>query len=99
MHPAELPPLHLQATRGRPLAIELEAMPGAGSVWQLPPAPPGCTLVEAAATPAGAGTGGPALQRFVLTAADAGQLTLHFERRRPWETQVHARQTVQVDVR
>lgn len=99
MPAADLPPLHLHATPGQPLLLALEALPGAGLLWQAPPPPPGCTLVEAGAVPAGAGTGGPAEQRFVLTAATAGTLTLRFERRRPWESRVQAVQLVRVEVR
>lgn len=99
MRTAELPPLQLQATAGRPLLIALESLPGGGWLWQAPPAPPGCSLAEAPSVPAGAGTGGPAEQRFVLTCAAPGTLTLRFERKRPWEAGVQAAQSVQVEVR
>lgn len=96
---AELPPLHLQAAAGQPLLIALESLPGGGWLWQPPTAPAGCSLAEAPSVPAGAGTGGPAEQRFVLTCAAPGTRTLRFERKRPWEAGVQAVQRVQVEVR
>ncbi|MEJ8848657.1 protease inhibitor I42 family protein [Variovorax rhizosphaerae] len=95
----ERPPMHLEATRGSPLVIELESAPGAGVVWLLPAAPEGCQLSEADSVPGDTGIGGPARQRFVLTCTAPGRRQLRFEFKRPWETEVRALQPVDVDVR
>lgn len=92
------PPLHLQAGAGQALTIPLEAMPGAGMLWQAPAAPAGCTLTEADRKPAGPGVGGPVLQRFVLTCDAPAEHQLRFEYKRPWEAEVRAVQTVRVRV-
>ena len=101
-------PMLLQASAGQVLTIDLQSMPGAGVVWQLPGAPAGCT-VRAADSQASAGgsgglggaggVGGPALQRFELVCASVGQHHLRFELNRPWESEVRAVQPVVVTVR
>ena len=91
-------PMHLQAAAGQPLRIELEAMPGAGVVWALPAAPPGCRLDALESQPAGAGVGGATLQRFTLICDQAGRHSLRFELKRPWESEVRAVQPIEVTV-
>lgn len=93
------PPLHLQASAGQPLTVQLESMPGAGVVWQASAAPAGCSLTEADSAAAGAGVGGPTLQRFTLTCGQAGERHLRFELKRPWESEVRAVQAVVVTVK
>lgn len=93
------PPLHLQAHAGQALTVQLESMAGAGLVWQAPAAPAGCSLAEADSAAAGAGVGGPTLQRFVLTCGQAGERHLRFELKRPWESEVRAVQAVVVTVK
>jgi inhibitor of cysteine peptidase len=92
------PPLKLQASTGQPLVIALAAMPGAGAMWQAPAAPPGCSLTESATQESGPGTGGPAMQQFVLTCDRPGELQLRFEFKRPWEAALRAVQAVVVNV-
>ena len=92
-------PLHLHTSAGQALTIELESMPGAGVTWQTPAAPAGCSLTTADSQPAGAGVGGPALQRFVLTCDKPGEHPLRFELKRPWEAEVRAVQPVVVTVK
>ena len=91
-------PMHLQASAGQALSIELESTPGAGVVWQLPAAPAGCTLSDADSRPSSGGVGGSATQRFVLICAKAGERYLRFELKRPWESEVRAVQPVVVSV-
>jgi predicted secreted protein len=99
--PIEHPPITLQAHAGQSIEIALDAMPGAGLQWQLPAAPSGCTLTEAAARPgdSGSGVGGGTRQRFVLTCSGTGDHLLSFDYKRPWEAAVRARQPVRVQVR
>lgn len=92
------PPLHLQTHAGQALVIELAAMPGAGALWRAPEAPPQCSLTEAAPQETGPGTGGPAMQQFVLTCGRPGEVQLRFEFKRPWEAAVRAVQSVVVTV-
>lgn len=91
-------PMHLQASVGQAVHIELTSSPGAGVVWQLPGAPAGCTLSDAGSVPDSAGVGGSATQRFVLTCSSAGTRQLRFELKRPWEAEVRATQAVNVAV-
>ena len=91
-------PLYLQASIGQALTIELEFFPGAGMTWQAPAAPAGCSLIAADSQAAGAGVGGAALQRFVLSCAQAGKRRLRFELKRPWEAEVRAVQPVIVNI-
>jgi Chagasin family peptidase inhibitor I42 len=93
------PALSLQARAGQALTIALDAQPGAGLLWHAPPAPPGCTLVADGRSEAGAGDGGAVQQRFLFTAAAAGEHTLRFVLQRSWDDQPHAVQPVTVQVR
>lgn len=93
------PPLHLQATAGQALTIKLDAIPGAGAMWQTPSAPAGCSLVLADTVPSGPGVGGTASQHFVLTCSQAGEQHLRFELKRSWESEVRAVQAVVVSVK
>lgn len=93
------PPLHLQASVGQALTIALDAIPGAGAMWQTPTAPDGCTLVLADTVASGPGVGGQASQRFVLTCSQAGERQLRFELKRSWEAEVRAVQAVLVTVK
>lgn len=97
--PIEHPPITLQAQAGQAVHIDLGAVPGAGMVWQAPAAPDGCTLADGGMQAAGAGIGGGAQQRFILTCSSPGERTLHFDYKRPWEPEVRARQAVTVTVR
>ena len=94
----ERPTLQLQATAGQPLVITLDAQPGAGLLWQAPPAPAGCQLVAGGHAPAGAGEGAAVQQRFAFTAPAAGQHVLRFMLQRSWGEQPHAVQPVAVRV-
>ena len=98
MPPIDHAPMHLQASAGQALTIELESTPGAGVVWQPPGAPTGCTLSDAGAVPSGSGVGGSATQRFVLVCHQPGERQLRFELKRPWEAEVRAVQPVVVRV-
>ena len=92
-------PMHLQASTGQALTIELESFPGAGLTWQAPAAPAGCSLSAADSQPTGVGVGGPARQRFVLTCHQPGERQLRFELKRPWEAELRAVQPVLVSVK
>jgi hypothetical protein len=97
----ERPPIDVAAAVGAPVAIELEALPGAALVWAVADAalPTGCTLTRRDNVPAGAGIGGPVRQRFELVCDAPGTHQLRFELKRPWEDVVRAVQEVRVDVR
>ena len=97
--PIDHAPITLQAQAGQALHIDLGALPGAGMVWQAPAAPDGCTLEDGGMQAAGAGVGGAAQQRFILTCNTPGERSLQFSYKRPWESEVRARQTVKVSVR
>ncbi len=92
------PALHLQARAGQPLAIMLDASPGAGLLWQPPAAPTGCQLVAGPSVPGGAGDGGGMQQRFDFTAAAGGTHSLRFVLQRAWEDKPQAVLLVQVSV-
>jgi hypothetical protein len=96
MRNLEHPPLQLQATAGRPLDIVLDGAPGAGLLWQAPPAPAGCTLKAAGRAPGGAGEGAGMQQHFAFEAGRAGHWTLRFELRRDWESTAQAVQPVHI---
>lgn len=95
---ADRPVMQLQARAGQPLAIVLDASPGAGLLWAAPAAPDGCQLVADGAQPAGAGEGAGMQQRFVFNAQSAGRHVLRFVLQRDWEAQPQAVQPVQVTV-
>jgi hypothetical protein len=94
------PPLDLRTTAGAKLDIELEAMPGAGSIWSLHhEAPPdGCQLDEGDGEAIGAGFGGKARQHFTFVAATPGHYTLDFDLGCVWESTVRAKQPIHIDV-
>ena len=96
---ADRPAMQLQATAGQPLAITLDASPGAGLLWSPPSAPAGCQLVADGQSPSGAGEGGGVQQRFLFTAPAAGQHALRFVLQRDWEGQPQAVQPVSIQVR
>lgn len=93
------PTLPLLATAGQPLAIVLDAQPGAGLLWQAPTPPAGCQLVADGQAPAGAGDGGGVQQRFLFTAPQAGSHSLRFVLQRSWDDAPQAVQMVAVTVR
>jgi Chagasin family peptidase inhibitor I42 len=97
--PSPRPTIELRANRGHAVEIALEAFPGAGALWSPPPAPDGCRLEEGERHISGGGIGGPVLQRFIFTAAQPGHYELRFEFKRPWEPEVRAVQSVNVEVR
>ena len=92
-------PMHLQASVGQALQIELESLPGAGMVWQAPAAPAGCTRSVAHSRALGAGVGGPVMQCFVLNCDRAAEHVLLFELKRAWAIEVRALQPVWVTLR
>ena len=98
MHPLEHPPRSLQGRPGQALVITLDAAPGAGLLWQPPPAPAGCQLQPGALQPAGAGEGSAQQQPFVFSSAAVGHWSLRFELRRDWEAQPQAVQVIEVTV-
>lgn len=93
------PTLPQLATAGQPLAIVLDALPGAGLLWQAPPPPAGCQLVADGRAPAGAGDGSSVQQRFLFTAPAAGSHSLRFVLQRSWDDAPQAVQMVAVTVR
>ncbi len=70
---------------GRKFAIELEAMPGAGYMWELTGQPEALELVSQKVVSISKGIGGSSTQRFVFIARQAGDYALVFQLKRKWE--------------
>jgi predicted secreted protein len=90
----------LVVTVGTPFDVELSGPAGAGYEWQAESLPAGIELLkrEVRANP-DAPIGGRATSVFQLRATRAGRTSLGFVLKRPWETNVTAREFVDVDAR
>ncbi len=72
---------------GRPFAIDLEAIPGAGYMWELSPSAPQIELISQDVVKISKAIGGNSTQRFQLVAKKPGTFTLEFQLKRRWEAQ------------
>jgi predicted secreted protein len=70
---------------GQPFVIDLEAMPGAGYMWELARQPGEVELVHQEVVAISEEVGGSSTQRFTLVAHQAGSYSLEFELKRTWE--------------
>ena len=92
------PTLELRGVAGKPVHLELEAVPGAGVMWIAPAPPANCQLAEGERRAMDGGVGGAVKQHFEFTAARPGRYVLEFAYKRRWETEVRAAQPVRIDV-
>jgi len=70
---------------GQPFAIDLEAIPGAGYMWDVARQPGAVELVGQEVVAISKEVGGSSTQRFTLVAHHPGSYSLEFELKRKWE--------------
>ena len=70
---------------GRPFTIDLEAMPGAGYMWQLASPSEEIELLSQKVVSISKAIGGTSTQRFSLVARRPGEYALAFQLKRKWE--------------
>ncbi len=70
---------------GRHFAVDLEAIPGAGYMWEIAQLPAGLELVSQAVVSIPPEIGGTSTQRFLLVARQPGRYDLEFRLKRRWE--------------
>ncbi len=70
---------------GQKFTIDLEAIPGAGYMWELAQHPDKIELVDRDMVSISKGIGGNSTQRFTLVAHQPGDFTLGFVLKRRWE--------------
>ena len=70
---------------GKTFSIELEALPGAGYMWELAHPPGEVELVSQEVVSISKATGGNSTQRFLLVSNKAGDYSLEFILKRKWE--------------
>jgi len=72
---------------GQPLTIDLQAIPGAGYMWEIEPPPLALEVLDNMVVAQSEEVGGPALQRFTLLPHKPGDYSLVFSLKRKWEKQ------------
>ncbi len=70
---------------GQKFAIDLQAMPGAGYMWELLEPPDQIELVRQEVVSTSKAIGGSSTQRFTLVARQPGNFSLDFGLKRRWE--------------
>jgi predicted secreted protein len=70
---------------GRQFAIDLEAIPGAGYMWEVTQPPKELELVSQQVVSISREIGGNSTQRFFLVAHQPGNYSLAFQLKRKWE--------------
>ena len=70
---------------GQSFAIDLEAIPGAGYMWELARQPEEVELTSQEVVAIAKEVGGSSTQRFTLVAHQPGSYSLEFELKRKWE--------------
>jgi predicted secreted protein len=70
---------------GRQFAIDLEAIPGAGYMWEVTQHPKEIELVSQQVVSISKEIGGNSTQRFLLVAHQPGNYSLAFQLKRKWE--------------
>jgi predicted secreted protein len=70
---------------GRQFAIDLEAIPGAGYMWEVTQHPKEIELVSQQVVSISKEIGGNSTQRFLLVARQPGNYSLAFQLKRKWE--------------
>ncbi len=72
---------------GKQFAIDLEAIPGAGYMWELVATAPEIELVSQDVVKISKAIGGNSTQRFLFVAKAPGSFALEFRLKRRWEAQ------------
>jgi predicted secreted protein len=70
---------------GQKFAVDLDAMPGAGYIWEIASHPEEIELLKQEVLPGSKAIGGPSKQRFTLVAKEPGEYSLDFQLKRRWE--------------
>jgi predicted secreted protein len=70
---------------GQPFAIDLEAIPGAGYMWELTQHSAGLELESQEVVSISKAIGGNSTQRFRIVARQPGNYSIVFELKRKWE--------------
>jgi predicted secreted protein len=70
---------------GQPFTIDLEAIPGAGYMWELTQHPAGLELLSQEVVSISKAIGGNSTQRFRIVAHHPGNYSMVFELKRKWE--------------
>ena len=83
---------------GQPLTIDLQAIPGAGYMWEIEKSPPSLEVQQNKVVAQSEEVGGPSLQRFILLPSQPGDYSLVFGLKRRWEKEPARTQTITVHV-
>ncbi len=83
---------------GQALAIDLQALPGAGYMWVVEQLPPELEVLEDKVVAQSEEVGGPSLQRFTLRSTQPGDYSVVFGLKRRWERQSARTQTFTIHV-
>jgi predicted secreted protein len=83
---------------GKPLTIDLQALPGAGYMWEINQLPPALEVLEDKVVAQSEEVGGPSLQRFILLASQPGDYSLVFGLKRKWEKEPARMKTFTIHV-
>jgi predicted secreted protein len=70
---------------GQEFSIDLEALPGAGYMWEVSNHPEELEILSRDVVSISKEIGGPSTQRFVLVAHRPGNFSIAFELKRRWE--------------
>jgi len=70
---------------GQKFSIDLEAIPGAGYMWEVSHQPEELEIISQDVVSISKEIGGPSTQRFVLVAHQSGNFSIAFELKRRWE--------------
>jgi predicted secreted protein len=83
---------------GQPLTIDLQAIPGAGYMWEIVDSPPALEVQENKVVAQSEEVGGPSTQRFTLMPRQPGDYSLVFGLKRKWEKEPARTHTFTVHV-
>ena len=90
----------VEVAPGEPFRIQLYENPTTGYCWHLvPPNDPAFRAVEDGFDPAQDKPGAGGVRHWTVTADRPGAVTLHFERKRAWETNPAATFTVTIEAK
>jgi predicted secreted protein len=70
---------------GQKFSIDLEAIPGAGYMWEVSQQPEELEILSRDVVSISKEIGGPSTQRFILVARQPGNFSIAFELKRRWE--------------
>lgn len=86
------------AAVGQPMTIDLQAIPGAGYMWEIETSPPALEVQENKVVAQSEEVGGPSTQRFTLIPRQPGDYSLVFGLKRKWEKESARTKTFTVHV-